>query len=102
MRRIAAPRYTRNDKSRSVARRADDDQQGDRARPASPSTTKFELLDEPFVVLGILVLQIVQKSAALTYEFEQAPPRVMVVLVDFEVLSQTPNSFRQQGNLDFG
>ena len=54
---------------------------------------KFEYLDDLFVTIAVLVLQIVQKAAALPHQLQEASPGVMIVLVNSEVIGQTPDPF---------
>jgi hypothetical protein len=59
-----------------------------------------ELLDHCPVALDFGQLQIVEQPSPLTYHPEQPTATVMVALVDFEVLREVLDSFREQRDLD--
>src|SRR5207253_4138922 len=58
-----------------------------------------ELLDEGAVALEVVLLQVVQKAAAPPDELEQPAPRVMVVLMDAQMLGQLVDPLRQHRDL---
>src|SRR3954452_21949000 len=63
-------------------------------QPALRSESGTSLLAEPErvdqvpVAVEVLPLQVVEKSAALTDDLQQAPTRVVILLVGLEVLGQ--------------
>jgi hypothetical protein len=61
--------------------------------------TKF--LDDVFVALSVVLLQIVEQAATLADHHEQTAPGSVVFLVRFEVLRQLPDPFTQDCNLHF-
>ena len=61
-----------------------------------------ELLDDAFVAIGIVLLQVVEQATALADEHEQAAARAVVFFVRLEVLRQLTDALTQQCDLDFG
>src|ERR1700757_2896174 len=54
-----------------------------------------EFLDDAFVTLGIVLLQIVQQATPLADQHKQAAPRPVILLVRLEVLRQLTNALAQ-------
>src|SRR4051812_37783747 len=61
-----------------------------------------KLADQRAVALEIVLLQVVQETAATTDQHQQAAARVVVMLVLAQVLRQVVDAMRQQRNLDLG
>ncbi len=61
-----------------------------------------ELPDNFPVAVGIDLLQVVQKTAALAHEHQETAARAMVLFVRLEVLSEFANALAQDRDLDFG
>ena len=57
--------------------------------------------DDVSVALRVLSIQIRQVTPALTDQLQQSPPRMLVVLVYFQVFRQLANPGSQQRNLYF-
>src|SRR3990172_6002847 len=54
------------------------------------------------IALYVFSHKVVQETAALAYQHQQAPSRMVVVLVHGEMLGEAANPAREQGDLDFG
>ena len=59
-------------------------------------------MNNRFVTLGIVQLEVVQQATTLADQHEKTAARAMVLLVRFEVLRQLTNALAQQRDLDFG
>ena len=59
-------------------------------------------MNDGFIALGIVFLQVIQQAATLADQHEKAAARTVVFLVGLEVLRQGTNSLAQQRNLNFG
>ncbi len=59
-------------------------------------------LDEGPVPIVVLPLQIPEKSAPLADQKQETPPRVMITLVDLQVLRDTRDPLREEGDLYLG
>src|ERR687898_2304886 len=57
--------------------------------------------DQIGVTLGILALQVIQQTAALANQFEEAAARVMIFRVRLEVLGEISDAFAEDGDLNF-
>ena len=64
--------------------------------------TDTQLGDQSTVTVDVLLRQIVQQVAALTYHHQQATTGVVVVLVDTQVLGQLVDAGGEDGNLNLG
>ncbi len=51
--------------------------------------------------LHILVLQVIEETPAFSDQHEQAPPAVMVLFVDLQMLGEMGNALGNQRHLDF-
>src|SRR5215203_1154008 len=69
-------------------------------RPDLPTQT--ELGDERPVALDVLLLQILEQPAPLANHLEQAPPRMVVVLVLAQVVRKMRYTPREHGDLHLG
>jgi hypothetical protein len=61
-----------------------------------------ELLNELFVALDVLALEVGQKALALADHRHQAGPGVVVLLELAQVVGELADAFGQQGDLNFG
>ncbi len=61
-----------------------------------------EFMNDGFIALGIVFLQVIQQAATLADQHEKAAARTVVFLVGLEVLRQGTNTLAQQRNLYFG
>src|SRR5690606_8854836 len=68
--------------------------------PPSGLSAQTELLDQLPVPLNVLLLQVVQKSAALPDHLVQATAGMVVLLVDLQVTGKLVDSLREDGDLD--
>jgi hypothetical protein len=59
-------------------------------------------LDDTTVTLNILALQVVQKPTALSYELQQSPARMMILLMYLEVIREVSDALTQEGDLNLG
>ena len=60
-----------------------------------------KFLDDVFITLGVVFLQIIQQAATLADHHEQTAPGGVVFLVRFEVLGQLADPLTQDCNLHF-
>src|SRR3954467_7580025 len=67
-------------------------------RPLSAQTQRG---DDAQIPLNIRVFQIIQEPPTLADELEQAPPRMVVLLVGLKVLGQVRDPLTQKCNLNF-
>ena len=63
--------------------------------------TKSQLGYETAVALHILILQVIEETTAFSDQHEQAPPAVMVLFVDLQMLGEMGNALGNQRHLDF-
>lgn len=70
-------------------------------RPVTRLLTDSKFLDDVFISIGIVRLQIVQQATPLADHHEQTPPGGVVLLVRLEVLGQITDPLTQNCNLDF-
>src|SRR5918994_7922178 len=61
-----------------------------------------QLLDQGSTTLEILALQVVQQAPAAADELQQPAPRVMILRVRAQVLSQFVDACRQERDLHLG
>jgi hypothetical protein len=61
-----------------------------------------ELADELAVALEVRALQVIEKAAAAADEHEQPATRVMILLMDAEVLGQLVDSIGEHRDLNLG
>ena len=59
-------------------------------------------MNDGFIALGIVFLQIIQQATTLADQHKKAAARAVVFLVGLEVLRQGTNTLAQQRNLHFG
>src|SRR5580704_12136912 len=59
-----------------------------------------EFADHVAIAVGIVRLQVIQQTAALTDQLQEATPGSMVLLMGFEVFGQFANPLTQNRNLD--
>ncbi len=62
--------------------------------------TYAQLLDNRAVSFDIILLQIHEQIAAMSNHFQQAAPRMMILLMDLEVLSKIVYAFGEQRDLN--
>ncbi len=70
-------------------------------RPMFLLLTDSKFLDDVFIALGIVLLQIVQQATPLADHHEQAAPGGVVLLMRLEVLGQLTDPLTQDSNLHF-
>jgi hypothetical protein len=70
-------------------------------RPVTRLLTDSKFLDDVFVSISIVRLQIIQQATPLADHHEQTPPGGVVLLVRFEVFGQITDPLTQNCNLDF-
>src|SRR3954467_12087029 len=63
--------------------------------------TDAEALDQVRVAVRVLALQVVEKSAALADQLQQAAARVMVLRVRLEMVGQIADALAEERNLHF-
>ena len=68
--------------------------------PSLPTET--ELRDERSVPLDVVALQVVQEATTATDEHEQPTARVVVLLVDLQVLREVVDALREDRHLHLG
>src|SRR5699024_347717 len=68
----------------------------------SESAAQAEALDQRTVALDVDLLQVLEHAATLTDQEQQAPTRVVVLLVVLEVFGEAGDPAGQQRNLNFG
>ena len=61
---------------------------------------KAKFMNDGFIALGIVCLQVIQKPASLADQHEKPAARAVVFLVRLEVLRQLANAFAKQSDLD--
>src|SRR5579863_2276321 len=66
------------------------------------SAAQAEALDERLVALLVGLLEVIQQLAALVHHLEQPTTGVMILLVTFEVATQTVDTGGEQRDLHFG
>src|SRR4029450_928261 len=66
------------------------------------SAAQAEALDERAVAGDVVALEVAQQPPAAADHLEQAATRVVVVLVDLEVLGERVDARGEQGHLDLG
>ena len=79
--------------------------QVDRPSPTLPAdvlSPQLEALDELLVAVVICALEVIEQTSALADDAHQAASRVMILLVELEVLGELGEPLRQQGYLDLG
>lgn len=64
--------------------------------------SETELLNNGTVAIDVLLLKIVQKITALTNHLKKAAARVVVVVVELQVLGEVSNSLGENGDLYLG
>jgi hypothetical protein len=69
---------------------------GARRSPPQP-----QLGDQGPIALDILALEIAQQPAPLAHQLEQSAPRVLIVLVVFQVVGEMVDPLREDGDLNF-
>lgn len=71
------------------------------ARKLARLLSEAEFMNDGFIALGIVFLQIIQQATPLADQHEKAAARTVVFLVGLEVLRQLTNTLAQQRNLHF-
>src|SRR6266705_6460399 len=74
---------------------------GSTLRPAAPLLADAKSLNNVFVALGVVFLEVVQQAAPLAHHHEKTAPGRVVLLVGVEVLRQLPYPLAQNRNLHF-
>ena len=64
--------------------------------------TDSELCNNCTVALNVLLSKIVEKAAALTYHLEQTASRMVVLVVNLEMLGKLCDALGEDRNLDLG
>src|SRR5262245_720334 len=67
-----------------------------------PLAADAQTLDDLLITPLVARLDVVEKPAAQTHHFEQTAPRMIVVLVQLEVLGKPVNALGKQRDLDLG
>ena len=62
---------------------------------------KAKFMNDGFIALGIVFLEVVEQATPLADQHKKAAARTVVFLVGLEVLRQRTNTLAQQRNLDF-
>jgi hypothetical protein len=68
--------------------------------PQSPADS--ELVDDGAISLCVLVLEVLEETAALTDEHQQTPPGVVVLAVQLEMVGQAIDALREERDLHLG
>ena len=63
--------------------------------------TQTKSLDNGAVAFDVLVLQVGEQSATLTYEVNKCSVRAIIFVIGLHVFGQTANTVGEQGNLAF-
>ena len=61
---------------------------------------KAEFLDNGFIAVGIVCLEIIEQATPLADQHEKTAARAVIFLVRFEMLRQMANTFAQQSDLN--
>src|ERR1700730_4047714 len=61
-----------------------------------------QLRDQRSITLDVVAAQVVQQATALADEEKKAAPRVVVLLVRLQVLSELPDALREDRDLNLG
>src|ERR1700730_10571016 len=61
-----------------------------------------QLRDQRSITLDVVAAQVVQQATALADEKKKAAPRVVVLLVRLQVLSELPDALREDRDLNLG
>src|SRR6266571_6381144 len=69
--------------------------------PSGPLLADAKSLNNVFVALGVVFLEVVQQAAPLAHHHEKTAPGRVVLLVGIEVLRQLPYPLAQNRNLHF-
>src|SRR5436190_9648068 len=77
------------------------DRRGRRSSKKSLLLTNAEFVDDAAITLEVGLLEIVEKAAAASDEFEKPATAVMILRVRFEMLVEISNSVRQKRDLHF-
>src|SRR4029079_2594137 len=85
-----------------TCRRREDDQPRRRGASCRRLAPQAELLDQGPIAGVVLALQVPEVPAALADQLEQAAPRAVVLLVDFDVLDELVDAGRDQRDLHLG
>lgn len=64
--------------------------------------SETELLNNGTVAVNVLLLEIIQKITTLTYHLKKTAARVVVVVVELQVLGEVGNSLGENGDLYLG
>ena len=64
--------------------------------------TQTQLFNQGLVPRLVLLLQVVEQTAPLAHQQEQAPAGVMVLCVDLEMLGEATDALREESYLDLG
>ncbi len=74
----------------------------DPARVDRRLATDAELLNQPFIAIEIRAMEIVEQTAPLANQTQQAPPGMVVLRVAFEVSGELIDTRREDRDLYFG
>jgi len=61
-----------------------------------------EFLNDGFVSLGVVILEVVQQTPSFAHQHQKTAPGSVVLLVRLEVLRQFANAFTKDSDLNFG
>ena len=64
--------------------------------------TQSELRDYCTIALNIFLLEIVEQAAALTDHLKKATAGMVILMVDFEMLSELRDTLREDSDLNLG
>jgi hypothetical protein len=70
--------------------------------PVTGLLADTERLDDSPVTIDILGFEIIEEPPPLANQHEQAPPRMVVLVMDLEVLGKIRDSLREERDLNLG
>ena len=53
------------------------------------------------IAVNVLLLEVAEKSATMTYHLEKTATRVMILLVNFKMFGKVNDTIGEDSNLDF-
>jgi hypothetical protein len=71
-------------------------------RPRGVLLAEVEIADERAVTLDVAVLEVVEKTAALTDELQETTAAMVVLLVGLKVFREVGDALGEQSDLDLG
>jgi hypothetical protein len=70
-------------------------------KPIPGLSAQSKIFDNRSIPVYIFVFHIIEQTAAAADQHQQPSPRMMVLLVDLEMLGEIGNAMGQQGGLNF-